>query len=97
MILNSGELNDRRYLTEAAIKTMTSKQTGDALKDGYGIGWSTNGNTFGHGGALATNMSIDAQRGLITVYLVQHAGYPGTDGGKIHPAFVKAAIEAFGK
>ena len=96
MLLNGGELNGKRYLSEAAIKTMISKQTGDAVKDGYGIGWSTNGMTFGHGGALATNMTIDPQRGLITVFLVQHAGFPG-DGGKSHGAFVNAANDAFGK
>lgn len=96
MLLNGGELNGKRYLSEAAIKTMTSKQTGEAVKDGYGIGWSTNGMTFGHGGALATNMTIDAQHGLITVFLVQHAGFPG-EGGKSHGEFVKAANEAFAK
>ncbi len=31
------------------------------------------------------------------VYMVQHAGYPGNDGGKILPAFRKAAADAFGK
>ena len=90
MLLNGGELNGKRYLSEAAIKTMISKQTGDAVKDGYGIGWSTNGMTFGHGGALATNMTIEPQRGLITVWLVQHAGFPG-DGGQSQGAFKKAA------
>lgn len=96
MLLNGGELNGKRYLSAEALKVMTSKQTGDAVKDGYGIGWSTNGMTYGHGGALATNMTIDPQRGLITVFLVQHAGFPG-DGGKSHSAFVKAANDAFGK
>ena len=96
MLLNGGELNGKRYLSEESLKTMTSKQTGDAVKDGYGIGWSTNGMTFGHGGALATNMTLDPQRGLVTVFLVQHAGFPG-DGNKSQGAFVKAANEAFGK
>ena len=96
MLLNGGELNGKRYLSEAALMTMTSKQTGDVVKDGYGIGWSTNGMTFGHGGALATNMTIDPQRGLITVFLVQHAGFPG-EGNKSHGAFVKAANDAFAK
>lgn len=95
LVLNGGQLQGKRYLSEAAIKTMTSKQTGDALKDGYGIGWSTNGLTFGHGGALATNMTIDPQRGIITVFLVQHAGFPG-EGGKGQGAFVKAAQDLFG-
>ena len=55
------------------MKELTSKQTGDALKDNYGLGFSTGGGTFGHGGAHATNMHIDAKRGLITVWMVQHA------------------------
>jgi CubicO group peptidase (beta-lactamase class C family) len=96
MLLNGGELNGKRYISAAAIKTMSSKQTGDAVKDGYGIGWSTGGTTYGHGGALSTNMTIDTQRGLITVFLVQHAGFPN-DGNKSQGAFVKAAQDAFGK
>ncbi len=96
MLLNGGELNGKRYLSEEALKTMSSKQTGDAVNNGYGIGWTTDGKTFGHGGALATNMTIDPQRGLVTVFLVQHAGFPG-DGNKSQGAFVKAAQEAFGK
>ncbi len=41
-------------------------------------------------------MEIDPQHQLITVFLVQHTGYPGTNGGKIHPTFVNAAMEQFG-
>ena len=90
MLLNGGTLDGRRYLSEAAVKQMTSKQTGDALKDGYGFGFSTGGTTFGHSGAHSTNMSVDTQRGLVTVWMVQHAGYPG-DGGNAQGAFNKAA------
>lgn len=96
MILSGGELDGRRYLSAAAIKQMTSKQTADEIKDGYGFGWSTGGQTFGHGGAFATNMNIDAGRGLITVWMIQHAGFPG-DGGQSHGAFVQAALAALGK
>jgi CubicO group peptidase (beta-lactamase class C family) len=95
MVLNGGTFEGRRYLSEAAVKEMTSKQTGDALKDGYGFGWSTGGGTFGHGGAYATNMTIDPKRGLITIWMVQHAGFPG-DGDKAQGAFRKAALERFG-
>ena len=94
MILSGGELDGRRYLSAAAVKQMTTKQTGDEIKDGYGFGWSTGGQTFGHGGAFATNMNIDAGRGLITVWMVQHAGFPG-DGGQSNGAFVQAAQAAF--
>ena len=96
MLLNGGTLDGRRYLSEAAVKQMTSKQTGDALKDGYGLGFSVSPTTFGHGGAHATNMTVDTQRGLVTVWMVQHGGYPG-DGGNAQGAFNKAAITAFGK
>ena len=40
-------------------------------------------------------MSIDSKRGLITVFMVQHAGFPG-DGNKSHGAFVRAAEQRFG-
>ena len=97
MVLNDGELEGKRILSPAAVKSMTSRHTGEHIKEGYGLGWSTGGSSFGHGGALSTNMNIDTTRGFITIYLVQHAGYPGMDGGKIQPAFVKAALDAFGK
>jgi hypothetical protein len=42
-------------------------------------------------------MGIDPSHQLITVFLVQHAGYPGTNGGKIHSTFVNAAVEQFGQ
>ena len=95
MVLNGGTFQSKRYLSEEAVKTMTSKQTG-ALKDGYGLGWSTHNGVFGHGGAFATNMNIDSNRGLITVFMVQHAGFP-KDGGKSGGAFQNAAMERFGK
>lgn len=94
MVLNGGTFQGKRYLTEAAIEQMTSKQTGD-LKEGYGVGWSTGGGTYGHGGALATNLTVDPKRGLVTVFLVQHAGFPN-DGAKSLGAFRKAAEEQFG-
>ena len=95
MMLNGGVFEGKRYLSEDAVMQMTSKQTGDALKEDYGLGWSTGGGTFGHGGAYATNMSIDTKRGLITVFMVQHAGFPGS-GGQSLAAFQKAALERFG-
>lgn len=113
MILAGGVYEGRRYISEAALRQMTSTQTGDLMnqgksEDGYGFGWSTSrkaqraGGTVipgpcGHGGAYATNLSIDPQRQLVTVFMVQHAGYPGTDGSKILPAFQQSATEAFGK
>jgi CubicO group peptidase (beta-lactamase class C family) len=112
MILSGGTFEGKRYVSEAAVREMTSTQTGKLLdtkngEHGYGLGWSTSRKSqgptgpvipgpCGHGGAYATNMGIDPDRRLITVYLVQHAGFPGVEGGKIHEAFIRAAMEAFG-
>jgi len=96
MMLNGGVFKGKRYLSEAAVKEMTTKQTGAALKEQYGLGWATGAGSFGHGGAYSTNMTIDVKRGLITVFLVQHAGFP-KDGNKSQGAFRKAAEELFGK
>ena len=48
----------------------------------------------GHGGAYATNMSIYQDKGLITVWMVQHAGFPG-EGKKAQEAFKTAALATF--
>ena len=111
MILRGGELDGRRYLSEAAVREMTSTQTGDLMnggKDehGYGLGWSTSRKSrgesgpaipgpCGHGGAYSTDMSVDPDRKLVTIWMVQHAGYPG-DGNQALGAFKKAAAEALG-
>ena len=52
------------------------------------------GGTFGHGGAFATDMTVDPKRGLVYVYLVQHDGFLG-DGGTARDAFRKAAAGRF--
>lgn len=98
MVLRGGELDGKRILSEAAVKTMTSKQTPDGVKDGYGVGFTTNGpdQNFGHGGAWATNLNIDVPHQLVTVYLVQHAGFPG-EGGKAHGAFKAVAESLYGQ
>lgn len=94
MLLNGGEFQGKRYLSEAAVRQLTSKQTPENLKDGYGFGFSVNGDNFGHGGALSTNMNVNRHTGLITVWLVQHAGFP-KDGNKAQKAFTTAAEQQF--
>ncbi len=97
MVLRSGEFDGKRYLSEAAVKTMTSRQTPAELKDSYGFGFAVNGRTVGHGGAYSTNLSIDSQLGLVLVFMVQNAGWRNDDGKKTLPAFTQAAVEAYGK
>jgi len=95
MVLNGGTFKGKRILSPESVAAMTSKQTGDEVKEGYGIGFTTGPAGFGHGGALATNMHIDPKRGLVTVWLVQHAGFPG-DGGKAQGVFKHVAETQFG-
>jgi CubicO group peptidase (beta-lactamase class C family) len=93
MIAGGGTLAGKRYLSEESVRRMTSTQTGD-LPTPYGLGFTTGGGRIGHGGAYNTNSSFDPRTGLITIFLVQHAGW--TDEGKqILPAFHKAAKDAF--
>ena len=96
MMLNRGELNGKRYLSEAAVSQMTTRQTPETVKEKYGLGLSIGEGEFGHGGAYATNMTIDTQHGLIFVWMVQHAGFPG-DGAKSRDAFMQAAKTAFAR
>jgi CubicO group peptidase (beta-lactamase class C family) len=96
MLMNGGTVGMIRFLSADAVKQMTTKQTGEEVKENYGLGLSVSDHGFGHGGAFATNMSVDTKRGLITVWMVQHAGYPG-DGGKSHGVFVTEAMKAFGE
>lgn len=96
MVLNGGTANGKRLLSEAAIKEMSRRQTPESVKENYGLGWAINADTFYHSGAMATNMTIDPKLGLITIFMVQHAGFPGK-GGNCQGAFRKAAIETFGK
>ena len=95
MILNGGVLNGKRYLSEAGVKQMSSKQTGSKVADEYGFGWGVNADGFGHGGAYSTNMVINLRRGLVLVWMVQHAGFP-LDGDKSQAAFKQAAEEQLG-
>ncbi len=96
MILNGGRLDGKRYVSEAAVKQMTSRQTPEALATSYGFGWTTSNGQLGHGGAYKTNMSIDRQHGLIFIWMVQHAGFPG-DGATSWKAFLQAAEAEFAK
>ena len=96
MILNNGELNGKRYLSPEAVKQLTTRQTPAALPTSYGLGFAVAPDNVGHGGAYATGMFVYQEKGLITVWMVQHAGFPG-QGGKAQGAFRQAALATFAK
>ncbi|MEI6685287.1 MAG: serine hydrolase domain-containing protein, partial [Planctomycetota bacterium] len=92
MLLNNGELDGKRYLSENAIKELSKRQTPPAIKESYGLGFSVSPDSYGHGGAQATNMEIRSGKGLVLVWMVQHGGYPG-EGGKAQGAFRNWALD----
>lgn len=94
MLLNRGELDGRRYLSETVWKELTTRQTTPTIKESYGFGLSVGPDGFGHGGAQATHMDIRTKDGLVLVWMVQHAGFPG-EGAKAQGAFRKAALDAY--
>ena len=94
MILNGGVLDGRRYLAEESVAAMTRKQTGPDLKETYGLGWSISGTEANHGGAYSTHLSVDRGRGLVLVYMVQHAGF-AKDGDRALGTFIQAARARF--
>ena len=94
MLLNGGTLDGKRYVSEAAIHEMTTKQTPAGVPDGYGLGFSA-GPVFGHGGAFATNFTVDTVHGLVLVWMIQAAGFPN-NGDQSGGAFYNAAIAAYG-
>ncbi|MFM7109614.1 MAG: serine hydrolase, partial [Planctomycetota bacterium] len=77
-------------LSEESVKALTTRQTPSSMKESYGLGFAVGPDTAGHGGAHATSMNINFKTGRITVWMVQHAGFPA-DGAQARGAFEKAA------
>lgn len=96
MLLNRGEWQGTRVLSADAVNELTRRQTHDSLPTSYGLGFSTGPGTFGHGGAYATNTLAHVPQGIVTVWLVQHAGFPGT-GDRAEGMFRAAALDTYGK
>jgi len=94
MILNNGVYEGKRYVSEAAVKQMSAKQTGDANKANYGFGWQLQPDSFGHNGAYRTNMTIDPQNGFVTVFMAHRAdGWPDPDGPNLIQGIRSTALK----
>jgi CubicO group peptidase (beta-lactamase class C family) len=113
MMLNKGELNGRRILSERAVAEMTRTQTGD-IKTGFvdgmsfGYGWAVvkepkgvtamlSPGTFGHGGAFGTQGWIDPKRNLFVVLLIQRTGLPNADASVFRKTLQELAVAAVRK
>lgn len=107
MLLNGGTLDGKRYLSEQAVKQMSSIQTGDVPvnpNEAYGVGWSVklrndegpSIGSFGHRGARRTAMWIDPKNELAMVILVERFDMTGEEQKIMYGGFMKAAVTHFG-
>lgn len=112
MMLNGGESAGRRYLSAAAVKQLTTTQTGE-IKTGFttGMSWGFGfqvvkepqgvtamlaPGTFGHGGAYGTQSWGDPKSGVIYILMIQRAKMQNGDGSAIRQAFQETAATALG-
>ena len=96
MLLQDGRIDGQRILSEASVKELTRRQTAPEIKESYGLGLSVSPTTFGHGGAFGTNTMADRNRKVISIWLVQHANFPG-EGAKSQEAFRQAFLKETSK
>ena len=74
MLLGEGASGPIRVLSAAAVREMRSRQTPAGVQDAYGLGCQLHDDgTYGHGGAFATDFTIDDSGGRAVVWLVQDA------------------------
>ncbi len=66
----------KRILSEKAVETMSTKQTGDNIADSYGFGLVVSDKSFGHGGAYGTQGVVYRDSGIVAVYMVAVGGLP---------------------
>lgn len=112
-ILNGGQLDGHRIVSETAVKQMTRVQTG-TLKtgftpgNGWGLGWCLvrqpqgatamlSPGSFGHGGAFGTQGWVDPQRKMIFVLMIQRTGFGNSDASELRRDFQQLAVDAIVK
>ncbi|UUO07130.1 beta-lactamase family protein [Blastopirellula sp. J2-11] len=110
MMLDGGQSNGKRYVSESAVAEMTKLQTGD-LQTGFtaGCGWGLgfclvqtpqgvtemlSPGTFGHGGAFGTQGWIDPKQQRIFVLMIQRSGFGNGDDSDVRKAFQTLAVDA---
>jgi CubicO group peptidase (beta-lactamase class C family) len=109
MILNGGELDGKRIVSQAAVKQMTTVQTGELVTgftpgNGWGLGWCVvrepqgvtkhvSPGTFGHGGAFGTQGWVDPKTQTIYVLMIQRTKFGNSDGSDIRGEFHRLAKE----
>jgi CubicO group peptidase (beta-lactamase class C family) len=74
LLLGDGMVAGKRILSEEAVRRMRTRQTPQTVQQSYGLGLQIHGDgSYGHGGAFATDLTVDKAKGTATVWLVQDA------------------------
>ncbi|OWK45381.1 serine hydrolase domain-containing protein [Fimbriiglobus ruber] len=110
MMLNKGELDGKRILSEKAVAEMTKTQTGDiktgfvegmsfgfgfaVVKEPKGVTEMLSAGTFGHGGAFATQSWADPRQDLFAILLIQRTGLPNGDASPMRQELQRLAVAA---
>ncbi len=106
MLLNKGEYQGKRLLSEQAVAEMQTISTGD-LVTGFtpGNGWGVaccairepqdvtaplSVGSFGHGGAYGTQAWIDPKNDKIYILMVQRSNFPNSDASPLRAALLRA-------
>lgn len=113
MILNGGQLDGTRVVSEKAVGEMTRVQTpelttGFTPGNGWGLGWCVvrepqgvsgmvSPGTFGHGGAFGTQGWVDPKRKMIFVLMIQRTAFGNSDASDIRGDFQRLAVKALVK
>lgn len=108
MMLNGGSYGGKRYLSKAAVATLTMVHTaglraGHNAGTGFGLAWEVVAEpagtlnmmsigSYGHGGAWGTYGWVDPKKDLVGVFLIQSSG--GADGAFARNAFMTMAAAA---
>jgi CubicO group peptidase (beta-lactamase class C family) len=93
MLANDGELDGHRYLTHAAMDELRKEQTGKT-KVNYSLGYHLRNGLFGHDGAYGTDLSVNPQTGMITLFMIQCTS---GDQWSARDLFLKTATQIFPK
>jgi CubicO group peptidase (beta-lactamase class C family) len=109
MLLGGGVYQGTRYLSLAAVKEMSSLQTGNLTvgrEEGYGLGCfvqekaqagGPSVGSYGHHGARKTQMWIDPQKQLVMVLMVQCTDLTHSQQSELYMTYRQQAIARYGK
>lgn len=89
MLAQKGTFKEKRILSQESVAEMTKNQTGNL--GAYGLGLTVSKDSFGHGGAHATDGKVLTDLNLVVIYMTQITGVPAHEQSKkaIHEAVQK--------